>query len=141
MSRQSRFKLKRPHSPDILGLHNYKKQRLIEDFENLSLNDGPRRSKASAFPKALKDIDVISIPKEVQKHAERLRSSGEYTHEQLIYEKVREAMRNEAMQVVEWYDPQNVAYLQWREWTQSRWAVWPAQSYYYGYDSDVDMDT
>lgn len=143
MSRQSRFKLKRPHSPDILGLHNYKKQRLIEDFENLNLNDGPRRPRgyANVLPDSLEEIGIIRVPPEVQKHARKLRSSENYTDERLLYDKLRETIRHEAMKIVLWCDPLQVAYMQWLEWMRTRWAAWPIQDALNEYDSDVDMDT
>ncbi|CAR27675.1 hypothetical protein ZYGR_0N01590 [Zygosaccharomyces rouxii] len=159
-SSSSTFKLKRPHSPDSVGVNNYKKQRLIQDFEKLSLKDsshGAQSQVVTANNNLLDEIGIgiISIPKDVKKRVRRLRnSSGTYNDEKLIYEKLREAIRNEHLQIIRWQDPLHVVYQQWLRWIRTRWIVWPAQPYpedndnddydynnfYGGYDSDVDMD-
>ncbi|GAV53667.1 hypothetical protein ZYGR_0AK01690 [Zygosaccharomyces rouxii] len=158
-SSSNRFKLKRAHSPESVGINNYKKQRLIQDFERLSLKDSSRgaQSQVVASNNNLLDhigIDIISIPKDVKERVRRLRNTNTYNDEKLVYEKLREAIRNEHLQIIRWHDPLEIVYQQWLRWIQSRWVAWPAQPYlndndndiynynnsYGGYDSDVDMD-
>ncbi|GCE97515.1 hypothetical protein ZYGM_002878 [Zygosaccharomyces mellis] len=156
----SRFKLKRAHSPDPVGVNNYKKQMLIQDFERLSLRDNSHEVQnqvVAANNNTLNEVGIglISIPKDVKKHVRKLRSTDAYNDEKLVYEKLREVIRNEHLQVINWYNPLEIVYHQWLKWIQTKWIVWPTQSlhndmdhdiyeydnFYAGYDSDVDMDT
>lgn len=155
-SSSSGFKLKRSHSPDFGGFSNYKKQKLIQDFERLSLRDSSQNQIVDANNRLLDKIGIglISIPKDVKKCVKGLRDNNTYTDERLVYEKLREVIQNEHSQVVRWYDPFEVVYQQWLRWVQTRWVAWPGQDYfndssndrygyenfYGGYDSDVDMD-
>lgn len=136
---------------------------LIQDFERLSLSDNSRSNNVDTQNHVVTNtgnlldrigVGIISVPKNVKKHVERLRSTGSgFNDERLIYEKLKEAVRSEHLQMICWRDPMQVAYQQWLDWIGARWASWPTKTYgndndynydyhfYDGYDSDIDMDT
>lgn len=125
------FKSKRPHSPynssDATGILNYKRIKLIEDFERLSLGgdakydrDAYARDMASPVTKM---VDTqINLPKSVKNKLIReefkQHDADNATPDDIIYAKIRDWIREDAMQLVPWVDLKKLLYNQWFQWFQ-----------------------
>lgn len=108
MNFSSIFKKKRAYSPDSIGIANYKRQRLIEDFENLRLVENhPTVSKSNKFtvPTAVK-ITTSNILKKTR--------SSDYGDK--FYLKIREQLLIEKLQVINWIDQRIMVYKIWVQW-------------------------
>lgn len=136
------FKLKRPHSPhtsnDAIGISNYKRARLIEDFERLSLGDGVAKYDQEAY---IKDIGSpvtkvvparINLPKSVRNKLIREElnhvDTDHATTDEIIYSKLREWLREESLQMTVWMDWKRVLYQMWLRWFQETWWSWGNQN-------------
>ncbi|CAI4053380.1 uncharacterized protein SKDI_16G2010 [Saccharomyces kudriavzevii IFO 1802] len=139
---------KRNHSPDPIGIDNYKRKRLIIDLENLSLNEkGPKSTYSDDSNLihsniALSDDIHDKALKEIIKY-----STGKNHDSGSIYDRIWERLREEKLQVIKWADYKKVAYLNWWMWFQDQFAT---KCTYDGetdtdiemlaMDTDVDMD-
>lgn len=129
---------KRNHSPDPIGIDNYKRKRLIIDLENLSLDDtGPKKAREDdnnlvhnniAFSDAIHDKALKDIIKS---------STGNDHHGGSIYDKIWERLREERLQVIKWVDYKEVAYSNWWRWFHNQFA--PKSTDDEEADTDVDM--
>ncbi|KAG0673813.1 hypothetical protein C6P43_001029 [Kluyveromyces marxianus] len=108
------FKMKRPRSPDLIGIENYKRQRLIYDFEHLSLgsrsNDGVKKHKLDSGLSSFKTV----VSKRMWEAVER-ELSGSNKNDKL-YEKIFEQLRQYSMQIIKWYDWRTVIRDMWTKW-------------------------
>ncbi|EDO16892.1 hypothetical protein Kpol_1024p46 [Vanderwaltozyma polyspora DSM 70294] len=129
MAISSIFKAKRPHSPDNIGISNYKKQRLIEDFSNLRIGDTPS-SKVNL---------AENVPINVKIHAPNfLDTDSKFDSVHDFYSKIYEQLINERLQLIKWVDPKKLLYEKWFEWVKSRIA--PINSGYNEEDDDMMID-
>ncbi|CDO95143.1 unnamed protein product [Kluyveromyces dobzhanskii CBS 2104] len=155
------FKLKRSRSPDPIGISNYKKQRLIYDFENLSL--GPQtnicaeRTKIDTGLNPLRDV----VNKRMWAAVERELSNANKNDK--MYEKIFDQVRQFNSQVIKWYDWRILLFDSWKKWfwqqtvasheveigvgvdsypnvDWSRNLQYLSNDYNSGIDTDVDMD-
>lgn len=143
MSVQPKFKIKRPHSPDHIGICNYKKQRLLYDLENLSICDDENVRKGSMYsrhrhPASTKDtvpnsIEGIYLPYTTENHALKLiqSESSVLGDTGLLYAKLKTLAHTQALQLVKWIDVKGIAYAQWLKWFQKHFSY---------QDIDYDMD-
>lgn len=151
------FKLKRPHSPfdynnDSVGISNYKRQKLIEDFERLSI--GEVKYDEDAY---IKDVGSpvtkivsahINLPDSVKNKVirEEMNNIRELnTTDDIIYSKIRDWIREDAMQIVPWIDWKYHIYTMWWRWFQS--FIWSSNAYnnnnnigYPMFDGEGDYD-
>lgn len=129
---------KRNHSPDPIGIDNYKRKRLITDLENLSLDDrGPKNGHADdsnhihnniAFTDAIDD----KVLKEIIKC-----STGKCGDNASFYDKIWERLREKKLQIIKWVDYKEIAYLSWWRWFHDQLAS--KYTYDGGVDTDVEM--
>ncbi|CAL9732686.1 hypothetical protein MOUN0_O03620 [Monosporozyma unispora] len=147
------FKLKRPHSPhnssDAIGISNYKRIRLIEDFERLSLGgnvsydrDAYTRDMGSSVTKV---VDTqINLPKSVKNKLIReelnQQDSGHATADEIIYSKIRDWIREDAMQIVRWVDWKTLLYEQWLKWFQTLYWNQRSNTLPHVFDNEGDYD-
>ncbi|CCK67887.1 uncharacterized protein KNAG_0A01980 [Huiozyma naganishii CBS 8797] len=128
------FKVKRVHSPDVGGTlesSRYKRQRLIQDFERLSINAGPSPSEPTAQETTKLVCRETAVPEDVA--AKLARGEGVApTVDSQIHSTVLEWIRREALQVVKWVDWDRWLYVHWLEWWTSKFSV--------DADGDVDVD-
>ncbi|CAH00092.1 uncharacterized protein KLLA0_E23343g [Kluyveromyces lactis] len=112
----SGFKMKRSRSPDPIGIDNYKKQRLIYDFENLSLaprgTDGIKKHKIDSGLNSFKAV----VNKRMWDVVER-ELSGSNKNDK-IYERIFDHVRQFNSQVIKWYDWRSVVASLWVKWYQ-----------------------
>ncbi|SCV03120.1 LAME_0H07866g1_1 [Lachancea meyersii CBS 8951] len=109
------FSMKRSRSPDFVGISNYKRQRLIEDLQNLSISDNATGSTSSAT-KVVADnnwIDNQQIWKVV---------SGQKDANNDIYRPIWESIRDSNLQVIKWYDSASLVYRSWLLWYHQKQA-------------------
>lgn len=160
MSAQSKFKIKRPRSPDFIGIYNYKKQRLIEDLENLSIGDGPnlksrkylQTSSNGPIHEPSPIVDDLYLPYVTKHQALKLLNTDHVSSDDnsRLYSKLKELVRNEILQVVKWVDLPNLAYTQWVNWFRRGMLL--GDNTLMGYkngetitrqdcEGDIDMDT
>lgn len=128
MSMQSKFKIKRPHSPDHIGIRNYKKQRLIFDLENLSLHDDKNIQRqrhlqnSRRYPQYTEDStsEGLYVPQTASGHPLKLLESegSVLSDSELIYHKLKRVLREKSLQVIRWSDPRWLLYNQWFRWFQ-----------------------
>ncbi|CAL9738183.1 hypothetical protein MOSE0_N05160 [Monosporozyma servazzii] len=147
------FKSKRPHSPyisnDATGISNYKRVKLIQDFERLSLGgdvkydrDAYARDMASPITKM---VDTqINLPKSVKNKLIReglnQHNTDNVTADEIIYAKIRDWIREDAMQIIPWVDWKILLYNQWFQWFQGLFCT---QENYFSpniFDSEGDYD-
>lgn len=142
MSTPSKFKIKRPHSPDYSGIFNYKKQRLLQDLENLSIGESPAfrkgdshntRDQHSSLTSPKDKVGSIYLPYSTKSHAIKLLQTDQQSLSDydLIYTKLKEIVRNEALQMVKWVDRKQLIYSQWFKWLQR---------HELSHENDFDMD-
>lgn len=161
MSSQTRFKTKRPRSPDLIGIHNYKKQRLIEDLENLTIGDSSEAKSRRFWQKASKGlvsepdsvVEGIYMPHRTKVQALALLASDHVDDHSILYSKLKELLRNEALQIIKRFDPRELLYSQWFTWlrrktmsidhTDSSCYIGSSTNthYYQDLEGDIDMDT
>lgn len=110
------FKMKRTRSPDLVGISNYKRQRLIQDFENLSL--GTQSADRVIFHEQTDGIsafgDVLNEKLWSVVEREMRQNDNDRTYENL-WNKVKEYN----MQIIRWYSWPHILYDTWRKWIQS----------------------
>lgn len=118
---------KRPHSPDLYAIDRYKRTKLIEDLEKLSLNDTAQK------------IQVVDHKKEKPPQKELVKN-GET---EWVITQIMDQLRSDAMQVIVWFDRDELLYTMWLCWYKSRfWYQWETQ--YDGVDmaiDDIETDT
>lgn len=165
MSTPSKFKIKRPHSPDHSGIFNYKKQRLLQDLENLSLAETPVFRKGdshnvthqhSSLSSPKDNFGSIYLPYSPKNHTLKLLQPDHQSLSDcdLIYNKLKELVRNEALQMVKWVDKEQLVYSQWFKWLQRHESDFDMDDGYkkdnfelqefkkdYDEEGDIDMDT
>lgn len=165
MSGQSKFKIKRPHSPDHIGIHNYKKQRLLYDLENLSLHDDENLQRqqlarnSRRYPQIADDtstdtVDGVYIPYTGNSHPLKLLQSkgSAFSDSDLVYHKIKMLASNDALRIIRWFDVKQLIYSQWFQWFQLRLMGQGTESNRLGlrenesfsnmqdYDGDIDME-
>ncbi|QLL32586.1 hypothetical protein HG536_0D01080 [Torulaspora globosa] len=139
----SKFKIKRPHSPDHIGICNYKKQRLLYDLESLNLNDDKSLQMEQRWRNHQRyvenneiysdSVDEMYLPYTSSSHPLKvLQSDHAISWEtDLLYSRLRKSARDARLQVVKWEDMKKLAYTQWLEWIRKRFTE---------KDFDYDMD-
>ncbi|CAR23582.1 hypothetical protein ACU8KH_03180 [Lachancea thermotolerans] len=98
------FRIKRPHSPDFTGIANYKRLRLIEDLQNLSISDN---TTTRVVPEANSD----QVWKVV---------SGQNQADKKFYDRIWDDIRKDRLKVIKWYDGAKLIYQAWLIWLQAR---------------------
>ena len=130
-----KFKIKRPHTPEHEVLQEYKKRRLIEEFERLSLSTGPTSLYGSPEPTKVVSEGIRLIKPAKKKAEETLISDGPRAkYDPILYETI-EFFRFQAYQITKWYDWRKVLYLQWYNWFRCISKLSDAYM-----DMDVNMD-
>lgn len=131
MSAQPKFKIKRPHSPDHIGICNYKKQRLLYDLESLNLHDDKNLQMEQRWrnhQRHLENNDLHSdstddmyLPYTTASHPLKVLQSDHALawDTNLIYSKLKRSARDAQLQVVKWVDTNKLAYAQWVEWVHT----------------------
>lgn len=100
---------KRPHSPDLPSVDTYKRTKLLEDLEKLSLNDSPPQK-----------IQVVDHKKEKQRKEPLQNGETEW-----ILTQIMDQLKSDAMQVIVWFDRDELLYTVWLRWYKSRiWYQW-----------------
>ncbi|AMD20801.1 HDR059Wp [Eremothecium sinecaudum] len=136
------FKMKRPHT-DYVGISSYKRQRLVSDLENLSLNDEPLQGVgAKRYSSGLelcceRQIDYEVLPDCLKEQIVGLvRGDGEEDKTLIqtrVLRMVWEDVYQKGMQVVKWVNWKEYMYKSWLSWYQ-RW------TYMLETLEDVDME-
>ncbi|SCU91749.1 LAMI_0E07096g1_1 [Lachancea mirantina] len=131
--------MKRVRNSDPVGISNYKRQRLVQDLQNLSLNET-----SNVRNKALNDgREVVGghvLPDVLREQVWRLvRESDRNGSRNNIYEKVWQKIRDDNMQVIRWYNAVELVYKMWLNWVRrTPWIT--SQTDHIGHVMDVDMD-
>lgn len=129
---------KRPYPADSVGLDNYKRQKLIEDFENLSLTD--RKPSHGNDDGVLSTVATtrIHIPELVKKKL--MNNEGgirDSTNDRtIIYAKIIDWMKEETMQLVKWNNWPLIVYHNWMNWIQHH----AKQFWQFSHDLDGDYN-
>ena len=130
-----KFKIKRPHTPEHETLQEYKKRRLIEEFERLSLSTGPTKLYGNPEPTKVVSEGIRLIKPAKKKAEETLISDGSRgKYDPILYETI-EFFRFQVYQITKWYDWRKVLYLQWYRWFRSINKLRDAYT-----DMDIDTD-
>lgn len=116
------FKSKRPHSPDSIGIQNYKRRRLVEDFASLSLSSERRPSveSTSNVTNILSGDILVPTSTTVKKklldisHKEHSNKSNA----EVIYGRILEWIKEDTFQLTKWVDWKHVVYMLWYNWYQ-----------------------
>ncbi|CUS24461.1 LAQU0S16e02234g1_1 [Lachancea quebecensis] len=98
------FRIKRPHSPDFTGIANYKRLRLIEDLQNLSISD-------NTTTRVVPETNPDQVWKIV---------SGQSQADRKFYDRVWDDIRKDRLKVIKWYDGAKLLYQAWLIWLRSR---------------------
>lgn len=145
----SKFKIKRPHSPDHIGICNYKKQRLLYDLESLNLNDDKNVQMEQRWrnhQRYVENNDIYSdstdemyLPYRTSSHPLKvLQSDNAIPWEtDLLYSRLRQSARDAKLQVVKWEDMKKLAYTQWVIWIRKRFTE---QDFDYNMDNNDDYE-
>ena len=117
------FKLKRKHTPDPIGVENYKKRRLLQDFANLSLSS---KSKVIKEPKVTNVITgEIFVPDNVKnkllKFSRGNKNDSLSSSAEAIYEKIKEWIVEDGSQMIKWIDWKQQVFHMWYKWYQNQW--------------------
>lgn len=143
MSAQPKFKIKRPHSPDHVGICNYKKQRLLFDLESLSLRDDKNpqleqrwRNHQRHVQKndlSSETVDEMYVPYATANHPLKVLQSDQASlwDSNLVYARLSKSVKEAQLQVVKWTDMRQLCHAQWLQWLQN---------YLSRQDFDYDMD-
>ncbi|CEP61915.1 uncharacterized protein LALA0_S04e03554g [Lachancea lanzarotensis] len=107
------FSKKRSRSPDLGGISKYKRQRLIEDLQSLSISDNASGSRKATTKVVLED--AWKNDQQVWKIA-----SGNDSVNKDIYGPIWDSIRSSNLQVIKWYDSAQLLYTSWLVWVQSR---------------------
>lgn len=130
---------KRPCPVDTT-LDSYKRQRLIADFENLSLTDSLSGGNlASGDNNNLGTIvpTRIQLPQSVKKKLAGGESILDHTTDRtIIYAKIRDWIKEEALQMVKWVDWPLRIYHLWMQWIQ----LHSEQFWRLSYDAEGDYN-
>lgn len=98
------FRIKRPHSPDDNGISNYKRTRLIEDLQNLTIND-------KTPTKVVKKYGDDQVWKLV---------SGQSRVEGDLFDRILGDLRKDNLKVIKWYDGAKLIYQAWLAWFEAQ---------------------
>ncbi|CCE65518.1 hypothetical protein TPHA_0L01650 [Tetrapisispora phaffii CBS 4417] len=132
---KSGFKIKRPHSPDVIGMENYKKQRLLEDFSNLNISN-TNKSKAPSISNS--NVNILKTHSSILKIGKDANDINSYND--MILQKFRNELINHSLQVVVWRDYKTLIYENWLKWYISRHNDFNAYDMHDDDDEDVDID-
>lgn len=109
------FKLKRPHSIENIGINNYKRRKLISDFESLSLTDKP----PPITPPVTNIIaNAINLPKSVKNRllsTDRDNSDNSFS-EDILNSKILDWIKEDSLKLVKWVDWRYAIYVNWCNW-------------------------
>lgn len=129
------FKVKRPYSPDTIGINNYKRQRLIQDFENLSISlsdDSSTYGRSSSSNRGWR----VNLPSRDNRRSSNRNKGGgtpiDMNEYQFIYEKWKEQIQFENLQIVK--------YVNWKLVIYGIWLSWFNALPYDNIDADIVMD-
>lgn len=130
------FKLKRHHSPfersGSIGISNYKRIKLIEDFEKLSLSDNnttiryDRDSYIKDMGNPVTQIvkTKINLPKSIKNRIVRNvlsdpRDRDQIDNDGIVYSRIYDWIREESMKLIPWIDWRKQIYQMWLRWYQN----------------------
>ncbi|SCU88078.1 LAFA_0E10594g1_1 [Lachancea sp. 'fantastica'] len=105
---------KRSRSPDLAGISNYKRLRLIEDLQSLSLSDNASSTSKRVTTKVVAD-EAWKNNQQVWKVV-----SGQDNVNKDIYGTIWDSIRSSNLQVIKWYDGALLVYTSWLVWFQSQ---------------------
>ncbi|CCF58248.1 hypothetical protein KAFR_0E00940 [Kazachstania africana CBS 2517] len=135
------FKHKRQHAPDPIGIGNYKRRKLIEDFANLSLDANSPTTPSSNDVAVTKIVPSrVDLPKSVRDRLLMFQDSEEeesYLDNGILISKIAEWIKMEASQMVKWVDWRQMIYFTWLRWYQSTFL--PKNHFDVEGDYDVDF--
>lgn len=118
------FKLKRQHAPDPIGVENYKRRRLLQDFANLSLSSQPSIIKEPKVTKILsEDIFVPDNVKNKLLKFSRGNKNSLGSSAEVIYEKIKEWIVEDSSQIIKWIDWRQELFHMWYRWYQNQWYI------------------
>ncbi|CCH62640.1 hypothetical protein TBLA_0H03580 [Henningerozyma blattae CBS 6284] len=116
------FKQKRPHSPDSLTIRNYKRQRLLLDFQSLSITNGTNdqhQRNVNKYP-ATKDSKVINLNLSNELNltipTKFMNTLDKSTDNKVIYENWKSYLYKKNLQLIQWVDMKLVIYTIWFNW-------------------------
>lgn len=150
------YKLKRPHSPingsDSIGILNYKRIKLIEDFERLSLSDNNTvkhdrdpyaKNMCNPVTKVVKT--KINLPKSVKSKVIRKvlsvhRDKDHMDSNEIIYSRIYDWIREDSMKLIPWVDWRDKIYKMWLHWYKD--TIWKQtyKNYQPFFDNEGDYD-
>lgn len=134
-----RPKMKRSHSPDNIGISNYKRQRLIQDLENLSISTDTlsRRTqmKEKASLTSSKHAGLHIVPNAIKDRIWGLieKDSSNDSSSAKLYDKIWEEIKASNLQVIKWYNTAELVYRTWFAWFQKQRGL-------FNMERDVNMD-
>ncbi|KAG0665456.1 hypothetical protein C6P45_000453 [Maudiozyma exigua] len=118
------FKLKRQHAPDPIGVENYKRRRLLQDFANLSLSSKPSVTTEPKVTKVLsEDIFVPDNVKNKLLKFSRGSTTSLSSSAEAIYEKIKEWIVEDNSQIIKWIDWRQELFHMWYSWYQNQWYI------------------
>lgn len=134
-----RPKMKRSRSPDNIGISNYKRQRLIQDLENLSISTDTLSRRTQTKDKASltssKHASLHIVPNAIKDRIWGLieKDSSNDSSSAKLYDKIWEEIKASNLQVIKWYNTAELVYRTWFAWFQKQRGL-------FNIERDVNMD-
>ncbi|SMN21215.1 similar to Saccharomyces cerevisiae YPL071C Putative protein of unknown function [Maudiozyma saulgeensis] len=137
------FKLKRQHAPDPIGVENYKRRRLLQDFASLSISSSENSSKSNKIitPNVTKIFSGdILVPDTVKNKLLKFSRSKKSTKSsaEAIYDRILQWIKEDASQVIKWKDWNHEIFVMWYTWYRNLWYSNNNNNYM---DMDMDVDS
>lgn len=127
---------KRPHpQPDASGIERYKRQRMIQDLERLSLTDNDSTSSAGGGLQLVSSIAKKSVANATAAPVTGQDSELSSEADKKIWQRVAAFWRAENMRLTKWVDWPRIIYHSWVAWYQYQ------ISYGMVIDSNCEFDT
>ncbi|CAB4255810.1 similar to Saccharomyces cerevisiae YPL071C Putative protein of unknown function [Maudiozyma barnettii] len=131
------FKLKRQHAPDSIGVENYKRRRLLQDFASLSISSSQNASNSNktGTPNVTKILSGdILVPDTVKNKLLKFSQSEKSTRSsaEAIYDRILEWIKEDASQIIKWVDWEHELFVMWYTWYHNLW--------YNNNNNNIDME-
>lgn len=109
--------MKRPRSPDLIGIDNYKKQRLLQEFENLRISNAT----ISKTQQGKQNLGLSSLRNVINKKMWTIveKEMSQNSGNDQIYKHIWDTVRASNLRIIKWYDWRQILYYTWLNWFQN----------------------